>query len=63
VKVWIDPDLCTACGLCTDNVPGIFRMGKDYAEAISNEDIPLQFVHSVHQAMDDCPAECIFEKT
>ena len=35
MKVRIDPDLCTACGLCTDSVPQVFKMGKDPAEVIN----------------------------
>ena len=34
MKVKIDADLCTACGLCTDGVPQVFKMGKDVAEVI-----------------------------
>jgi len=39
MKVKIDADLCTACGLCTDSVPQVFKMGKDVAEVIA-ADVP-----------------------
>ena len=41
MKVKIDPDLCTACGLCTDGVPQVFKMGKDTAEVITPEVRPI----------------------
>ena len=43
MKVRIDPDLCTACGLCTDGVPQVFKMGKDLAEVI-NPAVPAKSV-------------------
>jgi ferredoxin len=63
MKVWIDDNECTQCGLCTDNVPAIFKMGQSSAEVIMPDvDVPLQFIHPVHQAIDDCPVSCIHEK-
>lgn len=29
MKVWIDQDLCTGDGLCTEIAPDIFEMGDD----------------------------------
>ena len=31
-KPWVDQDECISCGLCIDNLPGVFRFadnGKD----------------------------------
>lgn len=58
MKVRIDPDLCTACGLCTDGVPQVFKMGKDIAEVI-NPDVPANLEKAVKDAVSDCPAEAI----
>lgn len=58
MKVKIDPDLCTACGLCTDGVPQVFKMGKDVAEVI-NPAVPANLEAAVRDAASDCPAEAI----
>ena len=58
MKVRIDPDLCTACGLCTDGVPQVFKMGKDAAEVI-NPAVPANLENAVRDATSDCPAEAI----
>ena len=58
MTVRIDPDLCTACGLCTDSVPQVFKMGKDVAEVI-NPSVPANLENAVRDATSDCPAEAI----
>jgi ferredoxin len=58
MKVRIDADLCTACGLCTDDVPDVFRMGDDVAEVIK-ADVPANLEGAVRDAADSCPAEAI----
>ncbi len=58
MKVKIDADLCTACGLCTDSVPAIFKMATDVAEVI-NPAVPANLEGAVRDAASDCPAEAI----
>jgi len=58
MKVKIDADLCTACGLCTDSVPQVFKMGKDVAEVI-NASVPANLEGAIKDAVGDCPAEAI----
>jgi len=58
MKVKIDADLCTACGLCTDGVPQVFKMGKDIAE-VTNPEVPPNLEKAVRDAASDCPAEAI----
>ena len=36
MKVSVDPDLCTACGLCEDTCPEVFKMGDEVAEVLVN---------------------------
>jgi len=57
MKVRID-DSCTACGLCVETCPEVFRMGDQTAEVIS-EQVPPQFEDAVQQAADECPVEAI----
>jgi len=58
MKVSIDKDLCTACGLCTDSVPEVFKMGNDVAEVIS-PNVPPEHEKAVNDAATDCPVEAI----
>lgn len=58
MKVKIDPDLCTACDLCTDDVPEVFRMGDDTAEVIT-PDVPPELEDKVRSSVEDCPGSAI----
>ena len=58
MKAKIDADLCTACGLCVDDVPEVFKMGDDVAEVIVDE-VPADQEDAVKDAADSCPSEAI----
>ena len=58
MKVTIDPDLCTVCMTCVDDVPEVFEMGEDVAE-VTNPEVPAEFEEAVGQAAEDCVAEAI----
>ena len=57
MKVRIE-DTCTACEMCVDTCPEVFRMGTELAEVIDSE-VPPGFEEAVQQAADDCPVEAI----
>ena len=73
--VWIDQDLCTGDGLCTDHCPEVFRLlddGISYVVDVTGEvhhhpggaaqpaSVPARCVDAVVAAASDCPSECIF---
>ena len=58
MKVKVDPDLCTVCMTCVDDVPEVFEMGEDVAQAI-NPVVPPEFEDAVREVAEDCPAEAI----
>jgi ferredoxin len=74
MKVWIDQDLCTGDGLCTDHAPAVFTLLEDGIAYVKQGDrvlndpgssgslasIPSALEHDVVQAAEDCPGECIF---
>jgi ferredoxin len=74
MRVWIDQDLCTGDGLCTDHCPEIFVLledgisyvrygdfvGNDPGGAESSVHVPAELERSVVDAALDCPGECIF---
>ncbi len=57
MKVTIDEN-CTACGLCVDLCPDVYKMGDEFAEVIANP-IPPEFEDLAQQAADECPVEAI----
>jgi len=75
MRVWIDQDLCTGDGLCTDHCPDVFvlledgisyvrqpagRPGNDPGGRTSIVTVPERLVDQTIAAALDCPGECIF---
>lgn len=58
MKVSVDKDLCTGCGLCTDNCPEVFEMKDDIA-SVKLSEVPKNLESQVKQCADDCPVEAI----
>ena len=51
-------DNCTACGLCVDTCPEVFKMGGAIAEVIVGT-VPVELEETVQRAADECPVEAI----
>ena len=74
MHVWIDQDLCTGDGLCTDHCPEIFEIledgiayvrdgmeiGNDPGGSRSMVPVAPDFQQEVIASADLCPGECIF---
>jgi ferredoxin len=74
MKVWIDQDLCTGDGLCTDHAPAVFTLLEDGIAYVKERgrvlndpgssgglaSVPHALERDVVAAADDCPGECIF---
>jgi ferredoxin len=74
MRVWIDQDLCTGDGLCTDHAPAIFTLLEDGIAYVKEAGFPLndpggaaglarvpvELEGDVVAAAEDCPGECIF---
>ncbi len=52
-------DTCTACGLCCDTCPDVFRMGDDIAEVIPIHEVTGELLSKVEQAAEECPVAAI----
>lgn len=61
MRAFVDPDLCTACGLCADTCPDVFEMGDDVAEVIADP-VPDDQKDCVIEAEESCPVEAISHK-
>lgn len=74
VRVWIDQDLCTGDGLCTDHAPAVFTILEDGIAYCREGDetlndpggavqlalVPVAQEANVIHAAAECPGECIF---
>jgi ferredoxin len=58
MKVRIDEELCTGCGLCEETAPEVFELVDDKA-IVKGTEIKNAFIEQVKEAADDCPAEAI----
>ncbi len=74
LRVWIDQDLCTGDGICTDHAPEVFVILEDgiaycrEGEKVFNDPggaaelavAPRNLEQAVIDAAAECPGECIF---
>ena len=74
MRVWIDQDLCTGDGLCTDHCPEVFVLLDDGISYVRDDvhiaheldgaanivSVPRRLEQQVVVAALDCPGECIF---
>ena len=58
MKVTVNKDLCSGCGLCADNCPEIFEM-KDDVATVKNETVDDSLSAKVKEQADNCPVEAI----
>ncbi|MEO6653031.1 MAG: ferredoxin [Ilumatobacteraceae bacterium] len=75
MRVWIDQDLCTGDGLCTDHCPEVFMLLEDGLSYVRDSTgaachdpggrdsivaVRESLVDQTIAAALDCPGECIF---
>jgi ferredoxin len=58
MRVAVDKDTCTGCGVCVDMCPDVFEMEEEVARA-KVSDVPSEFEDVVKEAADACPSESI----
>lgn len=62
MKVYVDQDLCIACGACIDTAPELFDYNDEgLAEALVDE-VPEDQEELAQEAIDSCPTEAIKEE-
>jgi ferredoxin len=72
MKVWIDQDLCSGDGLCSETTPAVFAMGDDGVAHVLMPDgsqgnghddmapVSADQESDVRDSAAECPTECIF---
>ena len=58
MKVRVDENLCTGCGLCADICPEVFEMGDDVS-TVKVDSVPSELEEKVREAAESCPVEAI----
>lgn len=59
MKVTIDRDKCSGCGLCESTAPDVFKLGKDGVATVLVDVVPANLEKDVQMAADDCPESAI----
>ena len=60
MKVRVDAELCSGCGLCVETCPEVFKMDDDDELAlVIGDQVPGDAEETCQQACDDCPVEAI----
>lgn len=58
MKATVDKDVCTGCGLCSDDCPEVFEIDDDVAVVIGDV-VPEGAEDSCRDAAENCPVEAI----
>lgn len=58
MKVRVDPELCSLCGLCEEIAPDVFELG-DAAAEVKVEQVPENLQKDAREAADSCPEGAI----
>ena len=58
MKVIVDADACTGCGLCVETCPEVYEMVDDVAK-VKADPVPADAEENAKLGADDCPCEAI----
>ena len=59
MKVIVDEDLCTGCGLCEETCPEVFELGDDELAHVKVDPVPADTEEQARQAAEGCPVDAI----
>ncbi len=58
MKVFVDQETCTGCGLCAQTCPEVFEMEDNKAEVLVAV-VPVDCYECARRAADECPVVAI----
>ena len=58
MRVIVDEETCTGCGVCAETCPEVFETDDDLAKVIADP-VPEDAEDSCREAVEDCPVEAI----
>jgi len=58
MKAFVDPELCTGCGLCVDTCQDVFEQTGDVAR-VKVSPVPKKAEEDCKRAAEECPVEAI----
>jgi ferredoxin len=58
MRVYVDPELCSGCGLCVDTCPEVFELEEEIA-VVKMDEVPVELQETCREAVDNCPTEAI----
>ena len=58
MKVFVDEDICTLCGICTDICPEVFELSETSC-IVKPTEITEEIAEKVNEAVESCPVEAI----
>ncbi|WKV09693.1 ferredoxin [Thermoanaerobacterium sp. CMT5567-10] len=61
MKVYVDQDLCIACGLCIDTCPAVFDWNDEGKSHVIIDEVPEGEEQACRDSIDGCPTEAIKE--
>lgn len=59
MKVIIDKDACTACGVCAETCPVVFDLDDNGIAQAKVDTVPSEAEGDVRSAAEECPVEAI----
>jgi len=59
MRVKVDADLCTGCGLCVETCPQVFDMSDEEVAVVLVDEVPEDAEDDCRQAAADCPVDAI----
>ena len=63
MKVVVDPDVCSGCGLCVEDCPDVFEMDDEEGIArVKVDEVPEDTKDCTRQAEEECPLDAIIVK-
>ncbi|MCX5697445.1 MAG: ferredoxin [Candidatus Omnitrophica bacterium] len=61
MKVFVNPEVCIGCTLCTQICPEVFKMHEDKSTVYVNP-VPEKLKDSCRQAVESCPVNAITQE-